>query len=104
MSVRRRTSTRRAMTLVVITVLGLGTAASPAAATPPQHVPDGSATGVGALPVDPSIGAMPVQAFPAAPRSTSGCTFPAVTAPGGRLVKHVAPCGSATGTGAPDAP
>jgi hypothetical protein len=104
MAVRMRMSAGRALTLVVVTVLGLGIAASPAAASPPKHVPDGSVTGVGALPVDPSIGAMPVQVFPVAPRSTSGCTFPAVTAPGGQLVKHVAPCGSATGTGAPAAP
>ncbi|WP_183296094.1 hypothetical protein [Cellulomonas cellasea] len=92
------------MTLVVVAAVGLGMAASPAGATPPRHVPDGSATGVGALPVDSSIGAMPVQVFPAAPRSTSGCTFPAVTTPGGQLIRHVAPCGSATGTGAPTSP
>jgi hypothetical protein len=82
----------------------MGIAAVPAAATPPQHVPDGTANGVGAMPVDASISRMPVPVFPAAVKSGSGCSFRAVVAPNGRVIKHVAPCGSVSGTGSPNAP
>jgi hypothetical protein len=101
----------RAIRAAVCAVAGVATAAAtmsvlatPAMASPPALTTQGSAPDVGALPVDSSISRTPEPAFPAAPRSGSGCAFKDVTGPDGLAIKHVAPCGSADGTGSASSP
>lgn len=90
---------------MLVAALGLSTllSATPAAADPTLST-SGPSAAVGARPVDPAISNPPNQPFPAAPRAATGCTFPAVTGPVGIVIKHIAPCGSASGTGSSTSP
>lgn len=90
------------MVAVVVVLAGVVMVGSAAAA--PSVFTTGAKPGAGALVVDASISAPPAETFPAAPQSSTGCTFPNVIGPGGQVIKHVAPCQTGAGNGTPASP
>jgi hypothetical protein len=74
------------------------------ASAAPSTTTTGTSPGVGALPVDATISAPPQGSYPAAAKSSAGCSYPEVLAPSGRPVRHIAPCQTGTGSGTGSSP